>query len=247
MHRRGKKYRSALQDYDRERLYLLPEAVVLLKKLSNANFDETVVFAARLGVDPRKADQIVRGTISLPAGIGKKVCVAVFAAGQAAIEAREVGADIVGSDDLVARVEEGFVEFDVAIATPDLMNVVGKLGRILGPRGLMPNPRTGTVTNEVAKTVLEFKAGRIEYRTDKVGNVHLPVGKVSFEADKLLDNIRAIIEELQRVKPASAKGRYFRSLTLSSAMGPGIKIDPTQLRITMENVDSLTENAGLTA
>jgi large subunit ribosomal protein L1 len=234
---KGKRYIEALKGYDRDRLYTPIEAVELVKGLAKARFDETVELAVRLGVDPRRADQIVRGSISLPAGSGRTARVAVFAAGEPAAEARAAGADFVGADDLVARIEkEGFLEFDVAIATPDLMAQVGRLGRILGPRGLMPNPKTGTVTTDVAKAVAEFKAGRVEYRTDRVGNVHVPIGKVSFERAALLDNYRAVLDELIRAKPAAAKGRYLRSLTLSSTMGPGVKIDPARARITDEEL-----------
>ncbi len=234
---KGKRYIEALKGYDRDRLYTPIEAVELVKGLAKARFDETVELAVRLGVDPRRADQIVRGSISLPAGSGRTARVAVFAAGEPAAEARAAGADFVGADDLVARIEkEGFLDFDVAIATPDLMAQVGRLGRILGPRGLMPNPKTGTVTTDVAKAVAEFKAGRVEYRTDRVGNVHVPIGKVSFERAALLDNYRAVLDELIRAKPAAAKGRYLRSLTLSSTMGPGVKIDPARARITDEEL-----------
>jgi large subunit ribosomal protein L1 len=230
---RGKRYAEAVKGYDRDRLYGPVEALELVKSLSKARFDETVELAVRLGVDPRRADQIVRGSLSLPAGTGRSVRVAVFAAGELAAEARAAGADVVGSDDLVQRVEkEGFLAFDVAIATPDLMAQVGRLGRVLGPRGLMPNPKTGTVTNDVAKAVAEYKAGRVEYRTDRVGNVHVPVGKVSFERAKLIDNYRAAIDELLRAKPAAAKGRYLRSVTVSSTMGPGVKIDPIRAKVT---------------
>jgi large subunit ribosomal protein L1 len=235
--RHGKRTEDARRRYDRHRLHLPAEAIDLVKNLATAHFDETVELAVRLGVDPRRADQIVRGTVSLPAGTGRSVRVAVFAAGEAAAEARDAGAEVVGADDLVARIQnEGFVDFDVAIATPDLMGQVGRLGRILGPRGLMPNPRTGTVTTDVGRTVAEFRAGRVEYRTDRVGNVHLPVGKVSFDRSQLLENIRAAIDELQRAKPAAAKGRYLRSVTVSSSMGPGVKIDPNRLRITDEDL-----------
>ena len=230
MTQHGKKYVDASRRYERERLHTPTEAVDLVKSLAPASFDETVELAVRLGVDPRKADQIVRGTVSLPAGTGKAVRVAVFAAGDAATQAREAGADVVGSDDLVERVQGGFLDFDIAIATPDQMAQVGKLGRVLGPRGLMPNPKTGTVTTDVAKAVTEFKGGRVEYRTDRYGNVHVPIGKVSFEGKALLDNFRAVVDELNRAKPASAKGRYVRSVSLSSTMGPGIKIDPNRLR-----------------
>jgi large subunit ribosomal protein L1 len=226
----GKSYRDSIGKVDREALYGLGEAVELVKQLSSAKFDETVELAVRLGVDPRKADQIVRGTLSLPFGTGRTVRVAVFAAGERAAEARAAGADVVGADDLVARITgEGFLDFDVAIATPDLMGKVGTLGRVLGPRGLMPNPKTGTVTTEVGKAVSEFKAGRIEYRTDKVGNIHMPVGKVSFDTQQLLVNARAVIDELQRAKPASAKGRYLRAVTVSSTMGPGVHVDPARV------------------
>jgi large subunit ribosomal protein L1 len=226
----GKRYEAAASKVDPEELLSVGEAVDRLKELATAKFDETAEIAVRLGVDPRKADQIVRGTLSLPAGTGTTVRVAVFAAGEAATEAREAGADEIGADDLIAKVRGGFLDFDIAIATPDLMGQVGTLGRILGPRGLMPNPKTGTVTTEVGKAVQEFRAGRVEYRTDKVGNVHLRVGKVSFERADLIGNIHAVIEELYRAKPASAKGRYLTSVTVSSTMGPGIKIDPARAR-----------------
>lgn len=228
--KRGKKYEAALERLDRQHLYGVSESVDLVKDLAHASFDETIELAVRLGVDPRKADQIVRGTLSLPHGTGRSVRVAVFAAGDGAAEAREAGADEVGADDLVAKVEGGFVDFDVAIATPDLMGQVGKLGRILGPRGLMPNPKTGTVTNDVGRTVTEYKAGRVEYRTDKVGNVHVPVGKVSFSRQDLTENVHAVMEELSRAKPASSKGRYLKAVTLSSTMGPGVRIDPAKAR-----------------
>ena len=226
----GKNYRRALGQVNREELLGLIEAVDRVKELASAKFDETVELAVRLGVDPRRAEQIVRGTLTLPAGTGKTNRVAVFAAGEAAQAARDAGADVVGADDLVARVAGGFLDFDVAIATPDLMGKVGGLGRVLGPRGLMPNPKTGTVTMDVAKAVTEFKGGRVEYRTDKIGNVQLRVGKVSFASADLSRNVHAVLEELVRVKPASAKGRYLLGVTLSSTMGPGVKIDPTHAR-----------------
>jgi large subunit ribosomal protein L1 len=231
----GKRFTDMLKRLDRERLYGPAEAVDLVKSLATAKFDETIELALRLGVDPRRAEQIVRGSLALPNGTGRSMRVAVFAAGEQAASARAAGADVVGADDLVARIEkEGFLEFDVAIATPDLMVQVGRLGRVLGPRGLMPNPRTGTVTTDVAKAVSEYKAGRIEYRTDRVGNVHVPVGKASFDSRSLLENVRAVLDEINRVKPAAAKGRYIRSVTVSSTMGPGVKIDPTRTRITEE-------------
>jgi large subunit ribosomal protein L1 len=226
----GKRYKAAAEKVDHEELLTVGDAVDKVKALATAKFDETVELAVRLGVDPRKADQIVRGTLSLPAGTGTSVRVIAFAAGEAAVEAREAGADEVGADDLVAKIRGGFLDFDVAIATPDLMGQVGTLGRVLGPRGLMPNPKTGTVTTEVGKAVREFKAGRVEYRTDKVGNVHLRVGKVSFDRADLLRNVHAVVEELARAKPSSAKGRYLMSVTLSSTMGPGVRIDPLHAR-----------------
>ncbi len=231
MTQHGKKYKEALSKVDREALLSVPAAVDLVKELATAKFDETIELAVRLDVDPRKADQILRGTLSLPAGTGRDVRVAVFAAGEKAAEARAAGADVVGADDLVARIaNDGFLGFDVAIATPDLMGQVGTLGRILGPRGLMPNPRTGTVTNDVGRTVREFKSGRVEYRTDKVGNIHVPVGKASFSRTDLIANIHAVIDELIRAKPAAAKGRYIKSVTLASTMGPGVRIDPARVR-----------------
>jgi large subunit ribosomal protein L1 len=227
---RGKKYRAAVERFDRQHLYSPAEAIDLVKELAPAKFDETVELAVRLGVDPRKADQIVRGTLTLPAGTGKTARVVVFAAGDGAAEAREAGADVVGADDLVNRVQGGFLDFDVAIATPDLMGQVGKLGRLLGPRGLMPNPKTGTVTTDIGRAVREFKGGRIEYRTDKVGNIHMPIGKISFSREQLLQNFHAVIEELVRAKPAAAKGRYLRAVTVSSTMGPGVRVDPARAR-----------------
>jgi large subunit ribosomal protein L1 len=239
MPKHGKKYEDAAKRYDRERLYGPAEALDLVKSLAPASFDESVELAVKLGVDPRRADQVVRGTVSLPAGTGKTVRVAVFAAGDAAADARAAGADIVGADDLVNRIQnEGFLDFDLAIATPDLMGQVGRLGRVLGPRGLMPNPKTGTVTTDVGKAVTEFKGGRVEYRADtrSRGVVQVPVGKVSFTKDQLLANFRAVIDELNRAKPAAAKGRYMKSLAVSSTMGPGIRIDPNRLRVTEEEL-----------
>ena len=232
MAQHGKRFTDAGRRFDRQAVHAPIEALDLVKSLATAKFDETVELAVRLGVDPRKADQIVRGTVGLPSGTGKAVRVAVFAAGPAAAEAREAGADVVGADDLVERVSGGFLDFDVAIATPDLMGQVGKLGRVLGPRGLMPNPKTGTVTTDVGRAVTEFKGGRVEYRTDRYGNIHVPLGKASFERDALLSNFRAVVDELQRAKPASAKGRYFKGVTVSSTMGPGVKVDPNRLRPT---------------
>ncbi len=226
----GKKFAEALKRFDRDEQFAPTEALGLVKSLAPAKFDETVEIAVRLGVDPRKADQMVRGTVALPSGTGKDVRVAVFAAGEAAEEARSAGADVVGADDLAAEIEKGNFAFDVAIATPDLMPLVGRLGRVLGPRGLMPNPKTGTVTNDVGRAVSEFKGGKVEYRTDRYGNVHVPLGKVSFDVAALETNFRAVIDELQRAKPASSKGRYMKKISLSSTMGPGVKVDPTRLR-----------------
>jgi large subunit ribosomal protein L1 len=226
----GKKYRDALKRFDRERLHTPSEALELVRSLAKANFDETVELVVRLGVDPRKADQIVRGTVGLPAGTGKDVRVAVFAAGEAAAAAREAGADVVGADDLAEQIQGGMLDFDVTIATPDLMPIVGRLGRVLGPRGLMPNPKSGTVTPDVAKAVGEFKGGKVEYRTDRYGNVAVPIGKASFELPALSENFRAVLDELNRAKPAAAKGRYMRRITVASTMGPGIKIDPARVR-----------------
>ncbi|WP_426574282.1 50S ribosomal protein L1 [Aquihabitans sp. McL0605] len=226
----GKKYSDAIKRYDTEALHGIAEALGHVKALAPAKFDETVELVVRLGVDPRKADQMVRGTVALPAGTGKDVRIAVFATGDAAAAAREAGAEFVGADDLAAEVEGGMLDFDLAIATPDQMPVVGRLGRVLGPRGLMPNPKTGTVTTDVAKAVAEFKGGKVEYRTDRYGNVHVPLGKVSFSPDALEENFRAVLDELQRAKPASAKGRYLKKISVSSTMGPGIKIDSGRLK-----------------
>jgi len=229
MAKKGKRYGDAARRYDRQHPHTAQEGVELVKTLSPAKFDETLELAARLGVDPRKADQMIRGTVSLPSGTGTDVRVAVFAQGEAATLAGEAGADVVGADDLAEQVQAGKMDFDVAIATPDMMPVVGKLGKILGPRGLMPNPKTGTVTDDVAQAVGEFKSGKVEYRTDRQGNIHVPVGKVSFEADALVANIRAVMEEVARAKPAALKGRYVRKVTISSTMGPGVRLDPADL------------------
>jgi large subunit ribosomal protein L1 len=236
MTQHGKKYKDSLTKADRESMHGVAEAVDLVKELASAKFDETVELAVRLGVDPRKADQIVRGTLSLPSGTGRTERVVVFAAGEAAAEARAAGADEVGADDLVAKINGGFLDFDVAIATPDMMAQVGRLGRVLGPRGLMPNPKTGTVTTDVGRAVTEFRGGRVEYRTDRVGNIHVPIGKASFSRDDLISNFRAVVDELNRVKPAAAKGRYIRSVTLSPSQGPGIHIDTLKVRITDEEL-----------
>ena len=226
----GKRYKDSLQQIDREQAYTPLEAVRLVKGIQAAKFDETVEAHFRLGLNVRHADQQLRGTIMLPHGIGKDVRVAVFAEGEKAREAEEAGADVVGSADLASRIEEGFLEFDVAIATPDQMGNVGKLGRVLGPRGLMPNPKTGTVTFDIAKAVSDAKAGKLEYRTDRGANVHLPIGKKSFGERQLLENYAAVIEEIVRAKPAAAKGRYIKGITLTTTMGPGLHLDPTRTR-----------------
>ena len=225
MPKHGKKYQDALKEFDRFQEYDPAEACELIKKTAKAKFDESVEAAIRLGVDPRHADQQVRGAVVLPHGTGKSVTIVVFAKGDKAKEAEEAGADYVGAEDIVEKIQGGWLGFDVAIATPDMMGTVGKLGRILGPRGLMPNPKTGTVTMDVGRAVQEAKAGKIEYRVDKAGNIHAPIGKVSFDADKLLENLRTLVDQLIKVKPAAAKGQYIKGITLSSTMGPGIKVN----------------------
>jgi large subunit ribosomal protein L1 len=227
MAKRGKRYRKALEAVDREKRYGLEDATKMVAAGSGVKFDETVELAVRLGVDPRHADQNVRGTVALPHGTGKSVRVAVFAKGEKAKEAEEAGADVVGADDLVARIrDQNFTDFDRAVATPDMMGSVGKIGKILGPRGLMPNPKVGTVTMDIGNVVRSLKAGQVEYRVDKAGNVQVPVGKVSFGAAKLLENTQSVLSSLLRAKPASAKGQYVLSVTLSSTMGPGVRLDP---------------------
>jgi len=226
----SKGYRAAAAKVDRERQYPLVEALTLARGTARAKFDETVEVAARIGVDPRKADQNVRGTVVLPHGTGKTVRVAVFAKGDKAREAEAAGADVVGAEDLVKRIsEEGWLEFDKAVATPDMMGMVGRLGKILGPRGLMPNPKVGTVTLDVARAVQELKGGKVEYRVDKAGNVHVPVGKVSFSEQQLLDNVNSLLDGLVRAKPVSAKGPYLLRVTVSTTMGPGVRVDPTTI------------------
>ncbi|MGF7088561.1 large subunit ribosomal protein L1 [Kroppenstedtia sanguinis] len=225
MAKHGKKYQDALKKIDREQAYELEEALQLVKEVAPAKFDETVEAAFRLGVDTKRADQQVRGAVVLPHGTGKTKRVLVFAKGEKAKEAEQAGADFIGEEDLVQKVSQGWLDFDVVIATPDMMGQVGKLGRILGPRGLMPNPKTGTVTFEVAKAVEEVKAGKIEYRADKAGNVHAPIGKVSFGTDKLAENFRVLIDTLIKVKPSAAKGQYMKSATVSSTMGPGVGVN----------------------
>ncbi len=239
----GKRYRSAREQIEREHAYTPLEAVRLLKGIEGARFDETVEAHFRLGLNVRHADQQLRGTIMLPHGIGKDVRVAVFAEGEKAREAEDAGADVVGAADLASRIEEGFLDFDVAIATPDQMGVVGKLGRVLGPRGLMPNPKTGTVTLDVGKAVQDSKAGKLEYRTDRGGNVHLPIGKRSFEERALLENYAALVEEIVRAKPSAAKGRYIKQITLTTTMGPGIRVDSAKTRDIADELEGATVSA----
>jgi large subunit ribosomal protein L1 len=237
MAKHGKRYRANYEQVDRERTYTPAEAVRLVKGFRPSGFDETVEVHVRTGLNVRHADQQLRGTISLPHGLGKEMTVAVFARGDKAREAEEGGADHVGAEDLAQRVqEEGFTDFDVAIATPDMMPVVGRLGRILGPQGKMPNPKVGTVTMDIAKAVSESKAGKIEYRTDRHAIVHLPIGKLSFDERRLLENYAALIDEIVRAKPAAAKGRYLRTVTLATTMSPGVKVDPSRTRDIAEEV-----------
>ncbi len=230
MNGKGKSYRAALAKVDRAQRYLLEDGLRLLRDTARAKFDETVEMAIRLGVDPRQADQNVRGTVSLPHGMGKTVRVLAFAKGEKEKEAQEAGADFVGSDELIKKISEGWFDFDKTVATPDMMATVGRIGKVLGPRGLMPNPKTGTVTIEIGKAIKEIKAGKLEFRVDKAGIVHVPVGKASFDAEKLIDNARAVLTSILRAKPASAKGNYVRGVTVSTTMGPGIKLDLSQIR-----------------
>jgi large subunit ribosomal protein L1 len=226
----AKRYTDASRMFDRSELYSPTDAIRILKQMPATKFDETVELSIRLGVDPRKADQMVRGTVSLPNGTGKSMRVAAFAAGDKAREATEAGADLVGGEDLVEEVQKGNINFDAAVATPDMMPVVGKAGRILGPRGLMPNPKAGTVSEEIGKAVAEIKAGKLEYRVDRQANLHLVMGKRSFGEQQLLENYLAVVDEILRAKPASSKGRYIRSITISTTMGPGIRIDPARVK-----------------
>jgi large subunit ribosomal protein L1 len=241
MAQHGKKYVEARGQIDRETLYSPVEAVRRLKAMPERKFDETVEVHFRLGLNVRHADEQLRGTLMLPHGTGKEVRIAVFAEGDKAREAQDAGADVVGSADLAKRIEEGWTEFDVAIATPDQMGNVGRLGRILGPRGLMPNPKTGTVTFDVAKAVSDAKAGKLEYRTDRGANVHVAIGKKSFDERALLENYAAVLEEVVRAKPAAAKGRYIRQITLTSTMGPGIRVDPARTRGIVEELEEQAE------
>jgi len=239
----GKRHKENLVKVDREREYAPAEAVSLVKSLSSAKFDESVELHVRTGLNVRHADEQLRGTIALPNGLGKDVTIAVFAQGDKAKEAEDAGADVVGAQDLAKRIQDGFDEFDVAIATPDMMSVVGQLGRILGPAGKMPNPKVGTVTMDVAKAVEESKSGKVEYRTDRTAIVHLVIGKASFEDRTLLENYAAVIEELVRAKPSAAKGRYLRTVTLTSTMGPGVKVDPSRTKDILEEAPAASAAA----
>ena len=234
----GKRYNADAAQVDKAKLYTPLDAITLCKNVANAKFDETVEVHFRLGIDPRKADQNIRGSIALPHGTGKEVRVAVFAEGEKAREAEAAGAEVVGSDDLVAAIQAGEINFDAAIATPNMMAKVGRIGKILGPRGLMPNPKLGTVTMDVAKMVGELKAGRVEYRADRYGICHIPMGRVSFEVADLVDNYQALITEILRVQPSTAKGKYIKSVTVTSTMGPGIKVDPLITRNLMETTEA---------
>jgi len=225
----GKKLKAVKEKIDLTRQYTLEEAMKIVKESSCAKFDETVDLAVNLGVDPRKSDQMVRSTVVLPHGIGKKVRVLVFAKGEKEKEALEAGADYVGAEDLVEKISKGWLDFDKSVATPDVMGIVGKLGKILGPRGLMPNPKLGTVTFDIAKTVKEIKAGKVEYKTEKAGIIHVPVGKVSFDTEKLIDNAKTIINSIIKAKPSTSKGKYLKKMTVSSTMGPGIPVDVASL------------------
>jgi large subunit ribosomal protein L1 len=243
MSRHGKSYQDARQKLDREHEYSPSEAISLVKELKRAKFDESVEVHVRTGLNVRHADEQLRGTVALPNGLGKDIKVAVFAQGDRAREAEQAGADVVGADNLADRIREGFDDFDVAIATPDMMSVVGRLGRVLGPAGKMPNPKVGTVTMDLAKAVGESKAGKVEYRTDRTAIVHLVIGKASFGERQLLENYATVIEELIRAKPSAAKGRYLRSITLASTMGPGVKVDPGRVRDIIEEAPAASAAA----
>jgi large subunit ribosomal protein L1 len=239
----GKRYTQSLELVDRDQEYPPAEAVRLLKQLPEAKFDETIEVAFRLGVDPRKADQMVRGTVTLPHGTGRSVRVAAFAAGDKAREAQEAGADIVGGEDLVNEVIKGNIDFDAAVATPDMMPLVGRAGRVLGPRGLMPNPKAGTVTADIGKAVRDIKGGKLEYRTDRQGNLHLLIGKRSFEEQQLMENYLTVVEEVLRAKPSTAKGKYLKSVTISSTMGPGIHIDTNRVKDVASDTVAATQSS----
>jgi len=230
MSAKGKKFREALAKVDRNQRYRLEDSLRLAKETAHAKFDETVELAIRLGVDPRQADQNIRGTVSLPHGMGKTVRVLAFAKGEKEKEAQEAGADFVGSDELIKKISDGWLDFDKAVATPDMMAAVGRIGKVLGPRGLMPNPKTGTVSMDIGRAVREIKAGKLEFRVDKAGIVHVPVGKASFGPEQLIENAKAVLQSILRAKPASAKGNYVKGVTVATTMGPGIKVDLAQIR-----------------
>jgi len=235
MRNRGKKFAAARAAIPPDRTYTIEEAIPLVQKAKYAKFDETVDISLRLGVDPKHADQMVRGTVVLPHGLGKSKRVAAIAGGEKQKEAQEAGADVVGGDDLVEKIQGGFMDFDAVVATPDMMRSVGKLGKVLGPRGLMPNPKTGTVTTDIAKAIKEIKAGKVEFRVDKTGIIHAPVGKTSFPANALIANAHALVESIVKAKPAAAKGKYLRTVTVSSTMGPGIRIDTTHIDVAVKH------------
>jgi len=235
MRNRGKKFAAARAAIPPDRTYTIEEAIPLVQKAKYAKFDETVDISLRLGVDPKHADQMVRGTVVLPHGLGKSKRVAAIAGGEKQKEAQEAGADVVGGDDLVEKIQGGFMDFDAVVATPDMMRSVGKLGKVLGPRGLMPNPKTGTVTTDIAKAIKEIKAGKVEFRVDKTGIIHAPVGKTSFAANALIANAHALVESIVKAKPAAAKGKYLRTVTVSSTMGPGIRIDTTHIDVAVKH------------
>ena len=235
MRTRGKKFRAARAAIPSDRTYTIEEAIPLVQKGKFAKFDESVEVAVRLGVDPRQADQNVRGTVVLPHGLGRSKRVAAIAGGEKQKEAQEAGADVVGGDDLVEKIQGGFMDFDAVVATPDMMRSVGKLGKVLGPRGLMPNPKTGTVTTDIAKAIREIKAGKVEFRVDKTGIIHAPVGKMSFTGDALVANAHALVDSIVKAKPSAAKGKYLRSVTLSSTMGPGVRIDTTHIDVAVKH------------
>jgi large subunit ribosomal protein L1 len=235
MPKQGKKYRAALEKVEQGRKYTLDEGLAKVKEIAFAKFDETVELTMWLGVDPRKADQLVRGTVVLPHGVGKTVRVLVIAQGEKVREAEEAGADIVGGEDMVTKIKGGWLDFDAVIATPDMMRLVGQLGKVLGPRGLMPNPKTGSVTTDIAKAIKEIKAGKVEFRVDKTGIIHAPVGKMSFAATSLVENTHALVDSIVKAKPAAAKGKYLKSVTLSSTMGPGVRIDTTHIDVVVKH------------
>ena len=241
--KRSKAYRAAAEKIDHDRVYTPLEAVRLAKQTSTTKYDATVEVAMRLGVDPRKADQMVRGTVNLPHGTGKTARVIVFAVGDKAAEAQAAGADVVGSDDLIERIQGGFLDFDAAVATPDQMGKVGKIARILGPRGLMPNPKTGTVTADVGKAVTDIKGGKVNFRVDKQANLHLVIGKASFDDNRLVENYAAALDEITRAKPASSKGTYLKKVTMTTTMGPGIQVDPKRTRNLLEDTESSAATA----